>query len=87
MIDSSELEEERRLCYVGITRAKEFLYLTYASRRLFFGKSSLNQASRFLYDIPKDLLEYDYTVEVTRNFRRPKSINDKNDLIYDPDIY
>ncbi len=87
MIDTSELEEERRLCYVGITRAKEFLYITYASRRLFFGKSSLNEPSRFLYDIPQDLLEYDSTIEVTRNFRRPKSLNDKNDLIYDLDIY
>lgn len=52
-----ELEEERRLCYVGITRAMEKLYLTYARRRLYFGQFSSNQISRFLLEIPEHLTE------------------------------
>lgn len=55
--DNNELEEERRLAYVGITRAKELLYLTYANRRLYFGQKSSNPPSRFLMDIPEDLIE------------------------------
>jgi len=54
--DLEQLEEERRLCYVGITRARSRLFLTYASRRLYFGKSNYNQASRFLEDIPDHLV-------------------------------
>ena len=57
LFDMNELEEERRLAYVGITRAKEILYLTYASRRLFFGQRTSNPPSRFIIDIPEDLLE------------------------------
>ena len=90
MLDDNEIEEERRLCYVGITRAKELLYLTYATRRLFFGKSSLNEASRFLHDIPEDLLEYDSPSEITRNYRhlpRFTKSDSNSDLVYDPDIY
>lgn len=52
-----ELEEERRLAYVGITRAKENLYLTYARRRLYFGSLNFNQPSRFLQDIPRDVVK------------------------------
>lgn len=55
--DQAQLEEERRLAYVGVTRAKEFLYLTLAERRLFFGQSSSNPPSRFLIDIPEDLID------------------------------
>jgi DNA helicase-2/ATP-dependent DNA helicase PcrA len=50
-----ELEEERRLCYVGITRAKEELYLSCANRRTFFGNIAYNPPSRFLREIPKEL--------------------------------
>lgn len=56
MLDLHELEEERRLCYVGITRAKEKLYLTYTKQRLYFGQRSNNLVSRFLGDIPQDLI-------------------------------
>lgn len=52
-----ELEEERRLFYVGITRAMQYLYLTCAKRRTIFGSTSYNQISRFLKEIPKDLLD------------------------------
>lgn len=54
--EKEQMEEERRLCYVGITRAKEFLYLSYASKRLFYGETSSNAPSRFLADIPESLL-------------------------------
>jgi len=56
LLDRNELEEERRLCYVGITRAKEKLFLTYARKRLFQGMTSSNTASRFLMDLPKELI-------------------------------
>ena len=52
-----ELEEERRLFYVGIKRAMQYLYLTCAKRRTIFGSTSYNQMSRFLKEIPKDLLD------------------------------
>ncbi len=55
-LDSDELEEERRLCYVGITRAKRHLYLTYARRRLYFGVTTSNMISRFIADIPEHLM-------------------------------
>ncbi|OGY24120.1 MAG: hypothetical protein A2172_01080 [Candidatus Woykebacteria bacterium RBG_13_40_15] len=56
LLDTNELEEERRLCYVGITRAKNQLYLTYATRRLYFGQQSEGAPSRFLADIPERLI-------------------------------
>ena len=49
------MEEERRLCYVGITRAKERLYLLYAFRRSYYGSSEPGDPSRFLADIPRNL--------------------------------
>ena len=55
--EPQELEEERRLCYVGITRAKENLFLTCSKQRTIFGSTSYNQVSRFLKEIPQDLLE------------------------------
>ena len=55
--EPQELEEERRLFYVGITRAKRFLHLTCAKRRTIFGSTSYNPISRFVKEIPEDLLE------------------------------
>ena len=55
--EPKELEEERRLCYVGITRAKEHLYLTCSKQRTIFGSTSYNPVSRFLKEIPENLLE------------------------------
>lgn len=57
LFDEQELEEERRLCYVGITRAMKKLYLTYARNRLYFGSRLPRPVSRFVADIPADLLE------------------------------
>lgn len=55
--EERELEEERRLCYVAITRAKKRLYLVNAERRNLYGRSNANQPSRFLKEIPKHLWE------------------------------
>ena len=57
MMEPKELEEERRLCYVGITRAKENLFLTCSKQRTVFGSTSYNPISRFLQEIPEELLE------------------------------
>ncbi len=55
--EEKELEEERRLCYVGITRAKQFLFFSFSKQRTVFGSTSCNPTSRFLKEIPKELLE------------------------------
>ena len=55
--EPKELEEERRLFYVGITRAKQYLYLTCAKKRTIFGSTSYNAISRFVKEIPEELLE------------------------------
>lgn len=60
--EPKELEEERRLCYVGITRAKKNLFLTCSKQRTIFGSTSCNPISRFLKEIPEELLDgYDET--------------------------
>jgi len=59
MYDPSELEEERRLCYVGITRAKEKLYITNARSRMLFGNTSFTRPSRFLSEIPEELTDFE----------------------------
>lgn len=66
MFSEEELEEERRLAYVGITRAKEKLYLINAQQRMLYGTTNRNMPSRFLREIPVDVTE-DVTV---RNFRQ-----------------
>ena len=58
LFEPSELEEERRLFYVGMTRAKELLYLIHARRRLYFGGIQNNQPSRFIAEIPAHLLNF-----------------------------
>ena len=61
--EQKELEEERRLCYVGVTRAKENLYLTNSKQRTTFGSTTHNPPSRFLQEIPKELLDgYDEAI-------------------------
>jgi len=57
MQERSLLEEERRLCYVGLTRAMRKLYLTYAQKRAFAGLSGMNRPSRFIEEIPSGLIE------------------------------
>lgn len=55
-MDKSELEEERRLCYVGMTRAMTKLFLTYSRKRLFFGQRTSNIVSRFILELPEQVL-------------------------------
>jgi len=56
---ADEMDEERRLMYVGVTRAKEQVYLLFTRQRLLFGSVQMNAPSRFLEDIPQELLTYD----------------------------
>ncbi|MGN0171457.1 MAG: ATP-dependent helicase [Acutalibacteraceae bacterium] len=56
LFQPEEMEEERRLCYVGITRAKERLYITCAKSRMLFGMTNRNRVSRFFDDIPAELI-------------------------------
>ena len=57
LLDHSELEEERRLMYVALTRAKDKLYLTHAKNRMLYGETKSSAPSQFLMDIPLELLE------------------------------
>ena len=65
--DENRLEEERRLCYVAITRAKDQLFLTYVQKRMLYGTPQYNRPSRFLKELPQDLVHtIDQTVERRR---------------------
>lgn len=57
LMDDTEMEEERRLAYVGITRAEQELYITNAQMRTLFGRTNMNPPSRFIKEIPEDLLD------------------------------
>jgi len=75
--DPEELEEERRLCYVGMTRAKEELFLTHAFRRRLFGAERYNVASRFLDEMPKEHVERRSTFKGTGNGFRVSGIGSR----------
>jgi DNA helicase II / ATP-dependent DNA helicase PcrA len=62
LMDKAQMEEERRLCYVGITRAKQKLYFSYARLRWTYGTPTYGLRSRFLHDIPPALMEEISTV-------------------------
>ena len=62
VISNEELEEERRLCYVAITRAKHKLYISHAFSRSLYGSTSYNQPSRFLAEIPTELLDGQFVI-------------------------
>ena len=68
--EPGRLEEERRLAYVGITRAMQKLYLTFAESRSIYGNESFNSVSRFVRDIPSDVIE---EVRLQNNIARPTS--------------
>ena len=57
LMEEAEMEEERRLAYVGITRAEQSLFITNAQMRTLFGRTNMNPASRFIAEIPEDLIE------------------------------
>ena len=83
MSNQTELEEERRLCYVGITRAKESLFMSYAGSRMLFGNVQRNPVSRFVAEIPMNLFlakssrqgtVANYTPTLTEGSRLPTSV-------------
>ena len=74
--EQRELEEERRLCYVGITRAKEYLFLTCAKQRTIFGSTSCNKISRFIEEIPTEL------IEGADELTKPTKINENTEWKY-----
>lgn len=57
MLDDEEMEEERRLAYVGITRAEKELFLTHATMRTLYGRTNINPVSRFIHEIPEELID------------------------------
>lgn len=83
METNSELEEERRLCYVAITRAKKKLYLLNSLRRTLFGRTSVNMPSRFLTEIDKDCIEMPEKKILTNKevkINKKEMFNDDNNL-------
>ena len=85
LLEQDALEEERRLCYVAITRAKEKAFMTCVSRRLYFGSIQVNIPSRFLGELPGEILEYrGITMEKGKLPRLPGSVDEfLDDLDYD----
>ncbi|MFA5872029.1 MAG: UvrD-helicase domain-containing protein [Parcubacteria group bacterium] len=82
LIDPSELEEERRLCYVGVTRAKSRVFLSHASSRNIYGSVRVNVPSRFIENIPQDLIKNannEHRYEKFRKDKKSKSVSKYND--------
>ena len=78
----NNLEEERRLCYVGITRAKDRLYITNAKRRMLYGKDNMNMPSRFIAEINPNLLEKnEIEKEVKIIDKKEMYKEDNNDIV------
>jgi DNA helicase-2/ATP-dependent DNA helicase PcrA len=84
LMDQSEMEEERRLCYVGMTRAKKRLYLVYAQSRLLYGGISANEPSRFLLDIPEELVNK--KLPATRIFANEANDSKNGSILNDEDF-
>ncbi|MEK6645480.1 MAG: UvrD-helicase domain-containing protein [Candidatus Firestonebacteria bacterium] len=80
MDEINELEEERRLCYVGLTRAKSSLYLTYAKERMRYGSRFTSMPSRFIKEIPKHLIEHYGNEEYRSHAKYDDDYNDSDDL-------
>jgi len=80
--EPGRLEEERRLAYVGITRAMKKLYLTFAETRSIYGSESFNSVSRFIRDIPKEVIEevrLQSTVSRPTSYARAGMLSDENE--------
>ncbi len=83
LMDNEQMEEERRLCYVGITRAKSFLYLTYSRTRFQYGSNISAMRSRFIEDIPETLMDVKsetkkYSQDHSSNFRSFRKNSNEN---------
>ena len=72
--NEAELEEERRACYVALTRAEKKLYITAAAKRMTFGQMKIQQVSRFVEEIPASCIEGNLPANIFRKISRPKSI-------------
>jgi len=79
--DPEEMEEERRLCYVGITRAKKRLYLTFCRRRMIYGNSQSNPPSRFIFEMPENLVKFSPFTEKIHGKPNFSDDSDQNDVI------
>jgi DNA helicase-2/ATP-dependent DNA helicase PcrA len=77
MLDPSQLEEERRLMYVGITRAEKSLSLIYANERMLYGETQRNNPSQFLYDIPNDIIESNSTMFKAEQTMSPERLGSR----------
>ncbi len=92
LYEQSEMEEERRLCYVGMTRAKQELYMVYATSRLLYGGIQHNLPSRFLSDINSGFqfsssgLEYDWLNRFNASGQDKLALPDQNELRYVPEL-
>src|SRR3989338_8475435 len=87
-IDSEkEMEEERRLCYVGITRAKERLFLTNAEKRRIYGQKMYNRPSEFIDDIPEELISQESGVRSREPEDRDKSFQTHDSRLTTHDLY
>ena len=86
LMEKDGLEEERRLMYVGITRARDLLYVTNAKRRMLYGKESMNPPSRFIEEIGEDLLEKNTEMESIKDDKNFKieEMYTKEDVSYTP---
>ena len=84
--EPGRLEEERRLCYVGITRAMQKLFITYAESRRMHGQDTYNRPSRFIQEIPDELLQ---EVRLNASVSRPVTssrFNDNSSLFSNDDV-
>lgn len=75
---NSAIEEERRLCYVAITRAKKELYITTAESRMLFGNTNRNMPSRFIEEIDKEYLDIETRSQINKMVSKVKKVVDKN---------
>lgn len=85
VLDQSQLEEERRLMYVAMTRAQKKLFILYAQRRMIFGDVQMNQPSRFLEDIPEELVQTNFhnPYAQKQTFQQQSSYSDSDDFYFD----
>ncbi|MCX8072793.1 MAG: UvrD-helicase domain-containing protein [Candidatus Binatia bacterium] len=85
--DEEDIEEERRLCYVGMTRAREKLYLTYAMQRRLFGSVQENEPSRFLREVPLEVVDFTGAKHVAWNWaRRAAARDDRAQVSTEPEV-
>lgn len=83
IMDEEEMEEERRLAYVGITRAENELYITNAEMRTLYGRTNMNPVSRFISEIPEELLESE---NPKRQVKKPAAFGEKSRPVTRPQV-